>query len=155
MGKIRRFATRTIKDVPLTFEDESGQRVTEQFNVVYRSYSNRVIDEMATVQETEKDGDGNVPYSVMLAHMVVQISDQDDPPQALTGEDGKPALVELPAEDGEDREQAIQKRRAFFELMPIADDTRVIYERIQEDIRPQNASPVSGPSGSTAAASEA
>jgi hypothetical protein len=155
MGKIRRFATRTIKGVPLTFEDESGQRVTENFDVVYRSYSNRVIDEMAAVEETEKDSGGNVPYSVMLAYVVDQIWDQEVPPQLLTGDDGKPALVELPAEDGEGRKSAIQKRRAFFELMPIADDTRVIYERIQEDINPQNASSAPGPSGSTAAASEA
>ena len=155
MGKIRRFATRTIKNVPLTFEDESGERVTEEFDVVYRSYSNKVIDEMTAVQANETDEKGNSPYSAMLSHILVQIWDHEDPPQALTGDDGMPALVDLPSEDGEAREQAIQKRRAFLELMPIADVAKVIYERIEADINPPNASPVPGPSGSTVAASEA
>jgi hypothetical protein len=129
--------------------------VTEEFDVHYRSYSNEVIDEMTAVQKTETDPDGNTPYSVMLAHMVVQIWDHATPPEALTGDDGKPALVELPAPNAEGREEAIQKRRAFFELMPIADNTKVLYERIQGDINPLTASPASGPSGSKAAASEA
>jgi hypothetical protein len=155
VGKIRRFATRTIRNVPLTFEDENGQRVTENFDVKYRSYSNKVVDEMTAVNKSETDENGNVPYSVMLAHIVDQIWDQGDPPEVLTGDDGKPALVELPAEGGEGREQAIQKRREFFELMPIADDARVIYERIQEDIAPPKDLSTSGPAGSSTAESEA
>lgn len=153
MGKIRRFATRTIKGVPLTFEDETGQRVTEQFDVVYRSYSNKVIDEMTAVQANETDEKGNSPYSAMLAHVLVQIWDHQDPPQVLTGDDGKPALVDLPDEDGEARELAIQKRRTFLELMPIADATKVIYERIEADINPPRPSSEPIPSGSSPGAS--
>ena len=133
MGQIRRFATRTIKDVPLTFENETGERVTENFTVVYRSYSTKAHEEFQTLQQGD---DGRVPFSVALSHMVERIIDKDGEP--LTGDDGNPADMS----------------NGFFDWIPL-EEARDLYERIDADIFPRKASPADGDSGSKAAASEA
>jgi hypothetical protein len=135
VGKIRRFATRTIEKVPLVFEDENGKQVTEEFNIVYRSYSQKVLDEIA---EAEKSVTGDVvSFSSYLSHLVMRIVDQD-------GED-------LTGESGEKQEL----NREFFDSMSIGDGTKVIWEAIQNDINPQKSSSERGASGSRAAAKEA
>ena len=136
MGKVRRFATRTIHDVPLTFENEDGERVTEKFSVVYRSYSTRYIDEFTASMEAEKQVDGTVPYSAMLGHIVQSISDNNKEP--LTDDSGEPAVL------GGD----------FFASISL-DEAKGLYDRIQEDIFPQLASPTVIEPGSKVAASEA
>jgi hypothetical protein len=136
MGKKRVFTTRTLKDVPLTFEDESGERVTENFTVVYRSYSTKAVEQFEQELPETQRKDGTIPFSVMLAKQVISITDKDGQP--LTGDDG----------------EAVNLANGFFEGMPL-EEVKALHERIQADIFPQTASQPPGPSTSTAAASEA
>jgi hypothetical protein len=85
MAKANQFinATRTIK-VPLTFEDESGERKTEEFAIKYRSYSPKVAREMA---ELEKAEGSSIPRS--LARLIVsipEITNGDNEPVEITEE---------------------------------------------------------------------
>ena len=132
-NKIRRFATRSLKDVPLSYENEDGDRVTEKFTVVYRSYSRKVHNEMAS---QNADADGRVPFSVMLAQVVVSITDRD----------GKPLT--------DDRGMQADFAAGFFDTIHV-DEAKALYDRINEDMFPPKASPEPGPSGSNPAASEA
>ena len=136
MGKKRVFTTRTLKDVPLTFEDENGDRVTENFTVVYRSYSTKAVEAFETELPESQRKDGTIPFSVMLAKQVVSITDKDCQP--LTGDDGEPANL----------------ANGFFEGMQL-EAVKALHERIQDDIFPQRASQKPGQSTSEAAASEA
>jgi hypothetical protein len=149
MGKIRRFATRTLKAVPLVFENEAGERVTEQFDVTYRSYSQKALDEIAgeekkaaAAQNKEDETSGSaddvaiISFSAFLSHLVTRIVD-------ATGED-------LTNEKGEKQEL----NREFFDSLSIGDGTKVIWDRIQADINPQKPSSEPGPSGSSPAPSE-
>lgn len=132
MQKKRIFATRTLKDVPLTFENEDGERVTEPFTIIYRSYSTKAIEEI----EKSFNGAANVPYSVMLSKYVVSIEDKDGDP--LTDDEGHPADLS----------------NGFFETIGV-DETKRLFELIRADIFPQTASPEPGASGSPAAEGEA
>jgi len=131
MGKKRIFATRTLKEVPLTFENEEGERITEPFTITYRSYSTQAIEEI----EKSFEGEG-VPYSVMLSKYVVSILDKDGEP--LTDDEGKAADLS----------------NGFFATMEVVEAKR-LFELIRADIFPQTASSVPGASGSPAAESEA
>jgi hypothetical protein len=134
--KVRRFATRTIHDVPLTFEDETGKRVEEKFAVVYRSYSTKAIEEFEKSLEADKRDDGTVPFSAMLEKLVVSIVDSDG--DALTDDSGEPAKLS----------------REFFASIPVA-EAKLLYESINNDIFPHLASPAVTSSGSQVAGSEA
>ncbi len=125
MPKVRSFATRTIKNVPLVFEDAAGERVTEKFTVVYKSYSTTALAELTALEEAEGK-EGVVPFAAYLEKMVVSITDADDEPVA-------PKLD-----------------RAFFDALALAENTEVIYEAIRNDINPQKASPAPGGSESKA-----
>ncbi len=135
-GKIRRFATRTIHDVPLTFENEGGERIQEKFSVVYRSYSTKTIEDFEQSFAVDKRSDGTVPFSAMLGKMVVSITDSEG--EALTDDTGQPADLD----------------QKFFAGIPI-EEARGLYDRIQADIFPQTASSSAGVDGSPAAANEA
>ena len=136
MGKKRVFTLRTLKDVPLTFENEQGDRETENFTVVYRSYSTKQVEAFETELPETQRKDGTIPFSVMLAKQVVSITDKDGEP--LTGDDGEP----------------VNLANGFFETMPL-EEVKALHDRIQDDIFPQKASQPPGPSTSAAAASEA
>lgn len=136
MGKKRVFTTRTLKDVPLTFEDEIGERVTENFTVVYRSYSTKAVEQFEAELPGSKREDGTIPFSVMLAKQVISITDKDGQP--LTGDDG----------------EAVNLANGFFEGIQL-EEVKALHERIQADIFPQTASPKPGQSTSEAAVSEA
>jgi len=136
MSKIRNFTTRTLRDVPLTFENEKGERIEEKFSVIYRSYSTKAAEELETSLADKKLSDGTVPFSAMLGKMVVKIIDSDG--ELLTNDEGQPA--DLAA--------------GFFDEIPLA-EVKDLYDRIQADIFPQKASPAPGPDGLQAAASEA
>lgn len=148
MGKVRRFATRTLpQPLALVFDDESGKRVTEEFTLRYRSYSQRALDEIERI-EKERGGDSAlVPFSAYLSYMVVAVTDNDRQP--LTGDTGEPVVFY----SGDD--ETLKSAREFFDLADIQDNTKKIWEAIQADINPQKASSVPGPSGSEPAASEA
>lgn len=145
MGKIRQFATRTLKGVPLVFEDETGERVTEKFDVTYRSYSQGALDEIAEEEKkaAEAQNKGSEPagsaddvviisYSAYLSHLVRRIVDAEG--------------VDLTNESGEKQEL----NRAFFDSLSIGDGTKVIWDRIQNDINPQKPSSEVGAAGSLA-----
>jgi hypothetical protein len=129
-GKIRKFATRTVHDVPLTFEDGNGARVEEKFTVVYRSYSNKTLQE----QKAVLDEKGNAPLSALLGLMVSSITDSDG--EHLTNDQGERA--ELNAD--------------VFAEMAI-ENAEAIYSAIQADVNPPKASAEPGPSGSSPEAS--
>lgn len=130
MAKKRMFATRTLKDVPLTFENENRERVTEKFTVVYRSFSHNANQDIKTL------GDGNTPFCDLLSKLVVSIFDSDG--EALTDDNGN--LADL--------------SNGFFDTMSIP-EAEDLYNRIHEDIFPPKASPPHGPSGSPVAESGA
>lgn len=134
--KVRRFATRTIKDVPLTFENEQSERVTEKFTVVYHSYSTKTIQDFkASVPETERE-DGVIPFSVMLGKYVIEIIDSEGDP--LTDDTGEKADLS----------------NGFFGTIDVG-EAKNLWELIQADIFPQKASLPPGSSGSQATVSEA
>jgi hypothetical protein len=136
LKKVRKFATRTLKDVPLTFENEQSERVTEKFTIVYRSYSTRAIQEFqASVPESERQ-DGVIPFSVMLGKYVVSIIDSDGEP--LTDDSG----------------EAADLSNGFFGTIDVG-EAKDLWELIQADIFPPKASQPSGSSGLPAAVSEA
>lgn len=134
--KVRKFATRTLKDVPLTFENEHNERVTEKFTVVYHSYSTKTIQEFqASVPENERE-DGVIPFSVMLGKYVISIIDSEGDP--LTDDSGEKADLS----------------NGFFGTIDVG-EAKNLWELIQADIFPQQASQPPGSSGSPVAASEA
>lgn len=136
MDKIRRFATRAITGVMLTFENKNGDRVAEEFTVVYRNYSSKNIDDyLQPLIDSVPDG-GEIRYADWLGRFVVRIVDKDGDP--ITDETGEPADLS----------------KGFFETIAL-EEARDMFERIQADIHPPKASPASGPSGLKAAASEA
>lgn len=150
MGKIRCFATRTLKAVPLVFENETGERVTEKFDITYRSYSQRALDEIAEEEKkaaadqnkgpksTGSDDDSViVSFSAYLSHLVKRIVDAEG--------------ADLTSETGEKQELD----REFFDSLSIHDGTKVIWDRVQEDINPQKPSSEAGAAGSPAVASKA
>lgn len=134
MGKPRRFATRTIpKLIPLSFDDDSGNAVTENFKVTYRSYSNRALDDLAKLKGDEQ---GNVPYCDYLGLMVESIVDEKGEP--LTNDTGEPAPM----------------TNDFFAELALS-NAKALYDAIQENINPSLASSEPGASGSAQAVSEA
>ena len=146
MGKIRHFATRTLKGVPLVFENETGERVTEKFDITYRSYSQRALAEIAEEEKKAAEAQNNgrpqtagsaddvviVSYSAYLTHLVKRIMDAEG--------------ADLTNETGEKQEL----NREFFDSLSIGDGTKVIWDRIQEDINPQKPSSEAGAAGSPA-----
>ena len=137
MGKIRRradFARGEAAGVPLTFLDEAGQPVKENFTIVYRSYSRKGIERIEQELAGDKLENGNIPYAAMFATIMISLLDQDGEP--LTGETGQPA--ELP--------------RDFFDGM-LPSDLESIEKGISGDERPPKPSPEPGPSGSDPGAS--
>lgn len=74
-------ATRTIK-VPLTFEDDEGERLTEEFAVKYKCFSPKIAREM---EEVEKDED-TASLAKSLANIIVSIPEivDGDKPLAIT-----------------------------------------------------------------------
>lgn len=138
MGKIRRradFAQREASGVPLTFVDDSGLPVQENFTIVYRSYSRKGIERLEQELEADKLPNGNIPYSAMFAKLVISILDQDGQP--LTDETGETAAL----------------TREFFDGM-LPSDLESIQEGIAGDENPPKPSPRSGDSGSSPEASE-
>jgi hypothetical protein len=154
MPKVRRFTTRTLRDVELVFENETGEREKEKFDVVYRSHSQRFLDEVAAAEQIVAEGKTIVPYCAYLAVMVVSITDKSGEP--MTDDSGAPALKEVKG-DEETQKEAVAHNRAFFETMQVEDGTQSLFNAIQEDISPNppEASSTPGPSGSEAKASEA
>jgi len=75
-------ATRTII-VPLTFEDDAGERQTEGFKVVYKAYSPRVARQMDELQKQSADS-----ITEVLAAIVVSIPEigNGEGPIAITAE---------------------------------------------------------------------
>lgn len=133
MGKIRRqadFAQSEAKGVPLTFLDDGGQPVQENFTIVYRSYSRKGIERLEQELEGDKLPNGNIPYSTMFARLVIAIMDQDG--EALTDESGEPAKL----------------TREFFDgLLPA--DLEAIQKGISGDENPPLPSSEPGPTGSS------
>jgi hypothetical protein len=133
MGKIRRladFAPREASGVKLTFVDEAGQRVQEEFTIVYRSYSRRGIERVEKELEADKLPDGRIPYSAMFSKLVISIVDQDSEP--LTDETGEPAEL---------------TREVFNAMLP--EDLESIQSAITGDENPPQPSSEPGPSGSS------
>jgi len=120
MPKAHQFfnSTRTVV-VPLTFEDDDGQRLTENFKVIYRAMSPKVWREMT---EIEKANERNIAAS--LAGMVVSIPD-------IHGEDDQPIPI---TEESLDR--------------MTQDNLLAIQNAILHDINPTAALPPSAPSPS-------
>jgi hypothetical protein len=131
MGKIRKFSTRTIHDVPLVFEDEQGKRVEEKFTVVYRSYSNKMLAEQKGLLNAE----GETEISALLGLVVVRIADSEG--QELTDESGDVATLST----------------ELFAAWSL-ENTNAIYKGIQADVNPPTPSSTPGPSGSDPAGSE-
>jgi hypothetical protein len=149
-GKIRRFATRTVKDVELTFEAEAG-RETENFDIVYRSYSQRWLDDLMAF-EGKTVGDA-IPFSADLSLKVVSITDKQNQP--LTNDAGEPALKEVKGPvDSEEFKEAVAHNRSFFDSLDIA-NARALDMAIDADINPPTPSPTPGDSGSNPATAAA
>ncbi len=152
MPKVRKFTTRTLRDVPLVFENENGQRETEKFNVVYRSHSQKFLDEIVAAEQRVDEETTIVAYCVFLSVMVISITDKEGQP--LTDDNGAPALQEVKG-DEEAQKTAVAHNLEFFQTMQVEDGTKALYDAIDSDINPPKASPMPGPSGSEVAASEA
>jgi len=99
-------ATRTIK-IPLTFEEENGDRKSEVFAVVYRAFSPKVAEEMSAIESGEG---ANMARS--LARMLVKIPE-------IINEDGSP--VEMNEEN-----------LAQFS----GENLKALYEGVTQDINP-------------------
>lgn len=146
-GKIRKFATRTVTDVELTFETDSAVRETEKFDVVYRSYSQRVLDDLLAL-EGKAVGDA-IPFSADLSLKVISITDKQGTP--LTNDVGERALKEISGPvDSEDFKPAVAHNRAFFDQLGI-DNAKALDAAIDADINPPKPSPTPGNSGSEVA----
>lgn len=138
MGKIRKradFAPREVAGVRLTFLDDGGQRVQEEFAISYRSYSRKGAERLEQELEPDKLPDGRIPYSVMFSKLIISIVDKNGEP--LTDETGEPAILS----------------REFFDGM-LAEDLESIQKGISGDENPPKPSSESGPSGSSPEASE-
>lgn len=132
----RNFTSHTVHNVMLEFEDEIGNRQTEKFSVRYRSYSQKVLDELEALEAGLAGGDEKkiVPFSAYLGVIV----------EEMIGENGE--ALHLGDETA---------RREFFNAMSIR-NTKAIYDAIENDINPDPPIPSSEPgnSGSSPAASE-
>lgn len=133
MGKIRKradFAPREAEGVMLTFLDDAGNRVQEEFTVNYRSYSRKGAERLEQELEPDKLPDGKIPYSAMFSKLIISIIDKDGEP--LTDESGEPAAL----------------TREFFDGM-LGEDLESIQRGISGDENPQKPSSEPGPSGSS------
>lgn len=133
MGKIRRradFAPREAEGVMLTFLDDAGNRLQEEFTVNYRSYSRKGAERLEQELEPDKLPDGKIPYSAMFSKLIISIIDKDGEP--ITDESGEPAEL----------------TREFFDGM-LAEDLESIQRGISGDENPQKPSSEPGPSGSS------
>lgn len=141
-GKIRRrptppeFVMRRIESVPLTFLNDAGEQVKENFSIEFKSFTPYGFSKMAEAFEGQSFiGDAGFECAV-LAYSITGIFDSEGEP--LTDESGEPARL----------------KESFF--MGLLDEDRAaIQERIKADANPQTSSPASGDSGSAAAASAA
>jgi hypothetical protein len=139
-GKIRRradFVIREVAGVPLSFLDDSGNIVKENFAIRFRSYSHDGAERLRKelTDEGAIEPGGIVPYSAIFEKSVTAILDSDG--EALTDDAGEPATL----------------TRAFFDGM-LPEDLHAIQQAMEADSNPPKPSPESGPSGSKAAASE-
>lgn len=139
-GKIRRradFVIREAAGVPLSFLDDGGNIVKENFTIRFRSYSHDGAERLRKelTDEGAIEPSGIVPYSAMFEKIVTAIIDSDG--EALTEDTGSPATL----------------TRAFFDGM-LPEDLHAIQQAMEDDANPQKPSPESGPSGSPAVASE-
>lgn len=140
-GKIRKrptppeFITRHIPGVPLTFLNEAGEPVKEEFTLEVKSFTEFGWGKVAAELEAEPTPDGILPFSALFPKLVTAIIDNDG--EALTEEDGTPAQL---------------TRQFFASLVP--EDLKAIDAAIRADANPPKPSSPSGSSGSNPAASE-
>jgi len=131
MGKIRKrpevpdYIVRRVDGVPLTFLNEAGEQVKENFTIEFKSFTERgaILP------------NGVLPYSALFQKTIVAIIDSEG--EALTDETGEPAVF----------------TREFFAGM-LPEDLEAIDAAVKADARPPKPSPTPGDSGSSPAASE-
>ncbi len=140
-GKIRKrpsppeFVMRQVEDVPLSYFNDQGAVVKENFTIQFKSFTEfgamRLMTELA-----DSVFNGVLPYSALFEKTIIAIIDSDG--EALTDETGAPAVL----------------TREFFAGMAEG-DLGAIKAAIDADANPPTTSPTSGPSGSSPAGSEA
>lgn len=139
-GKNRRrpsvpeFIMRTVRDVPLTFLNDTGSLEQEKFSIEYKAYT---AAGYVKLSEELKDqwfaGEVHIECEV-LARSITAIIDSEG--EALTEEDGSPANLNA----------------AFFAGL-VPEDRDAIRAAIKADANPQTPSPSAGASSSSPAGS--
>jgi hypothetical protein len=137
-GKIRKrpeppeFVMRRIEGVPLTFLNDAGEQVKEDFAIEFKSFTSYGFLTLNEKLEGQTFyGEDHLECAV-LAHSIIAVIDSDGQP--LTEESGEPA--ELTA--------------SFFAGL-LDEDREAIQAAIKADANPRKPSPASGGSGSSQA----
>ena len=141
-GKIRRrpepaeFVMRHVKDVPLTYLNDAGEQVQENFSLDFKSYTafgfmklNEDMKEMTFL------GEEHVACE-LLARSITAIIDAEG--HAVTDESGEPATL-----------------TAGFFMGMLEEDREAIQAAVRSDANPLKQTSAPGPSGSSTKASAA